>query len=189
MNVTAPNWAIAYAAQTIRKGGVIAYPTESVWGLGCDPSNDHALERLLALKQRPVEKGLILVSGQVEHFYFLLRELPSAQLMRFLSVPKRPTTWLVPDVNNKVSAMVKGRFSSVALRVSHHPSLSSLTQRLGYPIVSTSANPAGRTTASTRLKLVQYFGSELDYILPVAQQGGHQASTIKDLVSGKVVRA
>jgi L-threonylcarbamoyladenylate synthase len=72
----ASNWQIQQGAQVVRNSGVIAYPTEAVWGLGCDPWNDEAVERLLATKARPVHKGLILVAADIEQFDFLLEDLP-----------------------------------------------------------------------------------------------------------------
>uniref|UniRef100_UPI0019827226 L-threonylcarbamoyladenylate synthase n=1 Tax=Pseudomonas viridiflava TaxID=33069 RepID=UPI0019827226 len=68
------SWRVKQAARVVRNGGVIAYPTEAVWGLGCDPWNAQAVERLLALKQRPVEKGLILVADTIHQFDFLLED-------------------------------------------------------------------------------------------------------------------
>ena len=188
MKILENDWSINFAAHVVRHGGVVAYPTESVWGLGCDPDNVEALAQLFALKQRPIDKGLILVSGQIEHFEFLLKTLPLTLQQRFAQVQCRPTTWLVPDPFNKVSSLIKGRHASVALRVSHHPELQCLTKRLGYPIVSTSANPAGREPADSRLKLVQYFNSGLDYVMRASLNVQGQPSTIRDLVSNTVVR-
>ncbi|TNC81430.1 MAG: tRNA threonylcarbamoyladenosine biosynthesis protein RimN [Oleiphilus sp.] len=185
-------WQISLAASLIRTGGVIAYPTESVWGLGCDPGNAQAVERLLNLKDRPVSKGLILVSGNPAHFDPLLCHLDRELQARFLAPTKRPTTWLVPDPEGRVPAWIKGEHPMVAVRVSAHPVVSALTQKLGTALVSTSANPAGRPTADSLLALRRYFGpcgpKGLDYILPGKVAQGAQASMIKHLLTGDIIR-
>jgi L-threonylcarbamoyladenylate synthase len=102
------------AVQQVRRGGVIAYPTEAVWGLGCDPLNSKAVGRLLAIKQRPVEKGLILVAASVEQFAPYLEHLSPQLLAKFSQVLPQPVTWLV-SVNSFVPSWISGKFSSVAL--------------------------------------------------------------------------
>lgn len=84
------------AARVVREGGVIAYPTEAVWGLGCDPWNEDAVYRLLALKARPVEKGLIVVAANIHQLDFLLEDLPDVWLDRLAGTWPGPNTWLVP---------------------------------------------------------------------------------------------
>lgn len=178
----------ALAAHKIARGGVIAYATESVWGLGCDPFNESAIQRVLSLKQRPREKGLILLSGQTEHYASLLSHLSEDARERFYQACDRPTTWLVPDPDNQVSPWVKGDHEFVAVRVSSSPSVSRLTAVLGHPIISTSANPAGRPTASDVLQLRRYFGDQLDYILPGKVSPGAQASRIINIETGAIIR-
>ena len=70
------SWRVQQAAQAIRAGAVIAYPTEAVWGLGCDPWDEEAVERLLLLKGRSVDKGLILVADNIRQFDFLFEDFP-----------------------------------------------------------------------------------------------------------------
>ena len=89
-------WQVQQAARVVREGGVIAYPTEAVWGLGCDPWNELAVDRLLALKERPMDKGLILVANDIQQFDFLLDDLPDVWQERLASTWPGPNTWLVP---------------------------------------------------------------------------------------------
>ena len=179
-------WRVQQAAQVVRQGGVIAYPTEAVWGLGCDPWNMEAVYRLLALKARPVGKGLILVAADIAQFDFLLADLPRswrAQLQ--LSWPG-PNTWLVPH-QGRLPEWITGRHDSVALRVSDHPLVRALCALTG-PLVSTSANPAGRPAARSRLRVEQYFPGQLDAVLGGALGGRKNPSLIRDLRSGQVIR-
>jgi L-threonylcarbamoyladenylate synthase len=179
-------WRVQQAAQVVRQGGVIAYPTEAVWGLGCDPWNMEAVYRLLALKARPVDKGLILVAADIAQFNFLLADLPRswrAQLQ--LSWPG-PNTWLVPH-QGRLPERITGRHDSVALRVSDHPLVRALCALTG-PLVSTSANPAGRPAARSRLRVEQYFPGQLDAVLGGALGGRKNPSLIRDLRTGRVIR-
>ena len=180
------NWQIQQAARVVRNGGVIAYPTEAVWGLGCDPWNDEAVERLLALKDRPVHKGLILVAAEVEQFDFLLEDLPEIWLARLAGSWPGPNTWLVPH-QNRLPEWISGQHDSVALRVSDHPQVRALCRLTG-PLVSTSANPAGRPSARSRLRVEQYFPGQLDAVLGGALGGRKNPSLIRDLISGDVSR-
>lgn len=181
------NWQLQQAAQVVRYGGVIAYPTEAVWGLGCDPWNDEAVERVLALKDRPAYKGLILVAADIDQFDFLLEDLPEIWLARLSGSWPGPHTWLVPH-QNRLPEWISGEHSSVALRVSAHPVVRALCRLTG-PLVSTSANPAGRPPARSRLRLQQYFPGQLDQIVGGSVGGRKNPSLIRDLISGDVVRA
>ncbi len=181
------SWRVQQVARVVRNGGVIAYPTEAVWGLGCDPWNAEAVERLLALKDRPVDKGLILVADSIRQFDFLLEDFPERWLDRLASTWPGPNTWLVPH-QNRLPAWITGQHNSVALRVSGHPLVRDLCALTG-PLVSTSANPAGRLPARTRLRIQQYFPGQLDAVLGGALGGRKHPSVIRDLVSGKVVRS
>ncbi|WCD80445.1 L-threonylcarbamoyladenylate synthase [Pseudomonas sp. TUM22785] len=181
------NWRVQQVARVVRGGGVIAYPTEAVWGLGCDPWNEDAVYRLLALKARPVEKGLILVADDIEQFDFLLDELPDEWKDTLAASWPGPNTWLVPH-QNLLPDWITGKHDSVALRVSDHPVVRALCAQVG-PLVSTSANPAGRPSAVSRLRVQQYFPGELDAVLVGALGGRRNPSTIRDLVTGRVVRA
>ncbi|MFT6123164.1 MAG: L-threonylcarbamoyladenylate synthase [Oleiphilaceae bacterium] len=181
-------WKIRYAAHVIRQGGVIAHPTEAVWGLACDPFNPQAIATILSLKKRPVSKGLILISGVSEHFEPLLRPLSRELQKRFYTPQNNPTTWLVPDIENQVPKSVKGQHDTVAIRVVDHSELTDLTRVLGHPIVSSSANPAGKEPARSKLRVYQYFSTHLDYILPAQLGGFSRPSIIRDLQTANTIR-
>lgn len=180
------NWQVQQTARVVHAGGVIAYPTEAVWGLGCDPWNELAVDRLLALKNRPLHKGLILVADEIEQFDFLLADLPDIWQERLAGSWPGPNTWLVPH-QGRLPEWVTGEHDSVALRVSAHPVVRALC-RLSGPLISTSANPAGRPAARSRLRVEQYFLGELDKVLGGALGGRKNPSLIRDLRTGDVIR-
>lgn len=180
-------WQVRRVAQIVRAGGVIAYPTEAVWGLGCDPWDELAVDRLLALKERPVHKGLILVADNIHQFDFLLEDLPERWVERLAGSWPGPNTWLVPH-QGRLPQWVTGEHDSVALRVSAHPLVRDLCALTG-PLVSTSANRSGRPAARSRLRVQQYFPDELDGVLGGALGGRKNPSLIRDLRTGDVIRA
>lgn len=175
------------AAECIARGGVIAYPTEAVWGLGCDPFNADAVARLLRLKNRSPAKGLILVAGDIAQFQPWLMQLSSHDYRLLADSWPGPVTWLVP-VNEFTPAWISGNFDTVALRVSAHPLIRQLTQRLAMPVVSTSANPQGYLPARSSLTVRRYFPTGLDAILPGVTLGAAKPSEIRSLLTGEVVR-
>lgn len=181
------SWRIQQVARVVRAGGVIAYPTEAVWGLGCDPWAADAVQRLLELKMRPMEKGLILVAAHIDQFDFLLEDLPERWLDRLAGTWPGPNTWLVPH-RERLPEWITGQHDSVALRVSDHPLVARLCALTG-PLVSTSANPAGRPAARSRLRVEQYFPGQLDAVLNGPLGGRRNPSTIRDVRSGEVIRA
>lgn len=181
-----PQWQIQKAARYLRNGAVIAYPTEAVWGLGCDPWQPQAVGRLLALKNRAVEKGVILVGASINQFAPLLEGLSALQRQQLECSWPGPHTWLVPH-HNLLPEWVTGSHATVAIRVSAHPLVQALCTACG-PLVSTSANPAGRPEARSRLRVQQYFGSELDMLVSGRLGGQKNPSQIRDLSTGALVR-
>ncbi|WP_300272132.1 L-threonylcarbamoyladenylate synthase [Halomonas sp.] len=178
---------IEHAVAALRRGGVIAYPTEAVWGLGCDPDDDAALTRLLRLKRRDPAKGVILVAGRIEQFDAWLEGLPPERHAPLAASWPGPNTWLVPD-NGRSRALVRGDHDRVALRVSAHPLVAALCDAFGGPIVSTSANIASEPPAMSAEQVRAIFGDGLDAIVEGELGGLERPSTIRDLVSGRVLR-
>ncbi|WP_078083160.1 L-threonylcarbamoyladenylate synthase [Microbulbifer mangrovi] len=179
---------IASAVRALAAGGVIAHPTESVWGLACDPGNPDAVARLVQLKNRPLEKGLILVSGDADDFSGMLHNLTGDQRARIDATWPGPVTWLVPHFD-QVPPWVSGIHHSVALRHTSHPFTAALTRAYGGAIVSTSANPTGCQPARHKFQVLRYFGDQLDFV-GGGNTGGRKApSEIRDAASGRIVRA
>lgn len=177
------------AVAALRAGGVIAYATEAVFGLGCDPDNRAAVQRLLAIKQRPVEKGLILIAAdvsQLEH-YIDLSQLNSEQMARVDASWPGPFTWIMP-ARASTPAWLTGRFDTLAVRVSGHPQVQALCRAFGKPLVSTSANLTGEEPARSVAQIGQALAAQLAHI-QVGEVGGlSNPSEIKDARSGAVIR-
>ena len=175
------------AVGVLNNGGVIAYPTEFCFGLGCDPRNTKALKKLLDIKRRKVEQGVILIAcelSQVEH-YAEFEDLPKAAEIK-ASWPG-PNTWLLPAKGN-VSEWVRGKHSSVAMRIPKHDFCLALCDQFGHAIVSTSANRHGQAAMLSAQEVEKELGGELDYIVDSAVGGAAHASRIKDALSGETLR-
>lgn len=182
------NFKLRHTANVVASGGIIAYPTEAVWGLGCDPDNPDAVLRLLRLKQRDWRKGLILVAASMAQFEPYLSMLSPAQRQQLTLSWPGPITWLVPH-DGSVGTSICGEHSTLALRVSAHPIVQALCYLCGGPLVSTSANREGMRPARDRLTARRYFGDAVDAYAPGAVGGAAQPSEIRDLISGKIIRA
>ncbi len=181
-------WRQQNTRRTLTRGGVIAYPTEGVWGLGCLPASLSAVTRILAIKNRSWEQGLILVASSVEQFLPYLEGLPEECRTTLESPSPGPVTYLVPD-NGYCPLWIKGKHPTVALRVSTHPVVRSICQGVDSPIVSTSANPSGRPPAKTILQVRRYFPRSIDFFVPGKLGSARGASEVRNLLTNEVVRA
>jgi len=174
----------------LRRGGLVAYPTEAVWGLGCDPFDPVALDRLLQLKQRPVAKGLILIAATLEQLLPLLalEDLPPARRAAVLSSWPGPHTWTVP-CSARVPENLRGAHATLAARVTAHPVAAALCRAFGAPLVSTSANPSGAAPPRRRAELDAAWAADLDGILEGETGGLERPTPIRDARTGEVLRA
>lgn len=177
------------AVHTLADGGIIAYPTEAVWGLGCDPFNPAAVERLLALKHRPRHKGLILVAADLQQIAPLLVGLDKGRRQQLEQTWPGPVTWLMEDPHHWIPAWVKGSFTKVAVRVSAHPVVQDLCRAWGGVLVSTSANRSGEPALRSEWALRRHPLLKVDYVVPGATQQRRKPSEIRDLETGRVIRA
>jgi L-threonylcarbamoyladenylate synthase len=177
--------ALRKAAAQLRRGGVLAYPTEGVWGVGCDPRNRRAFRKVLALKKRPQKKGVLLVAATVG------QTLPYWQAKQPLALQPGdhwPGTTLVLPASAHCPTWIRGRHDGIALRVSSHAGVRALCRAFGAPIVSTSANPAGKRPARSLRELYRYFGRNI-VVLPARLGGQGRPSRIIDARSGKILRS
>ena len=182
------NWLrLRAAARVVRRGGLIAYPTEAVYGLGCDPRNEMAVRRLLTLKRRPMHKGLILIAADFSQLAPFLQPLTPAERERLDATWPGPHTWLIP-ARNETPRWLRGRHDTLAVRVTAHPLAAALCRACGHPLVSTSANRSGRPPARTALAVRRQLGRDLDALLPGPTGGAAQPTTIRHLRSGRIVR-
>ncbi|MBI5450403.1 MAG: Sua5/YciO/YrdC/YwlC family protein [Gammaproteobacteria bacterium] len=178
------------ASQVIEHGGIIAYPTEAVFGLGCDPLNPQAVQHLLAIKQRPADKGLILIASDFEQLrpYVDITRLSPAQRDTLFTSWPGPHTWLLP-CRPTTPPWLRGRHSSIAVRVTAHPIARALCQRTSCALTSTSANRSGQRAARTALQVRHRLGAHaVDYILHGPVGGQARPTEIRDIITGQVIR-
>ena len=181
------SWSVRCAVRTLRAGGVVAYPTEAVYGLGCDPFNEHAVLRLLAIKGRAVHKGLILIAADHDQLEPLLLPCCDDTLAQVLESWPGPSTWILP-AHPRVPVWLTGGSGGIAVRVTAHPLAASLCRRLGGPLISTSANRSGRPPARTVLRARRALGSRVDYFLTGPTGGAPRPSEIRDARNGRLLR-
>ena len=182
---------IDQAIDVLQEGGVIAYPTEAVFGLGCDPKNLSAVKKILEFKQRDKEKGLILVASRFDQFKDYIQPLEKKVEDKLLNSWKDNAdaiTWLVP-VKKETSEYLKGQFDTLAVRVSHHPIVKALCETFGGAIISTSANRATKEAARTAEQVIQIFESEVDFIIDGETNFKAQPSEIRDALTDKIIRS
>jgi len=181
------SWEISKAASIVSQGGVIAYPTEAVYGLGCSAYCQDAVEKILRLKFRKPHKGLILVGydiGQFNNWIDIKRVQNSTEIMN--SWPG-PVTWIIP-VSRKAPTWITGNHPGIAIRISAHPVVRSLTKHAGI-LVSTSANPSMRKPARTSLQVRNYFGKSIEYIIPGTTDKNNNPTEIRDAITGQIIRS
>jgi L-threonylcarbamoyladenylate synthase len=170
----------------LTRGGLIAYPTESCYGLGCDPHNERALKRLIALKGRDAGKGLLLITDRFRRLRRFVAPVSPVDLARMKRSWPGPVTWVTP-ASTACPPLLTGGRSTVAVRVTAHPVAARLCRMLDMALVSTSANKSGQKPARTAAQCHRMFGARVRVI------GGRigprkRPSTLIDLASGRVLR-
>lgn len=177
------------AVAALRAGGVIAYATEAVFGLGCDPDNQAAVQQLLTIKQRPVEKGLILIAADLAQLeaYIDLTQLSAEQRGQVLASWPGPFTWIMP-ARAQTPRWLTGRFDTLAVRISAHPQVQALCRAFGKPLVSTSANLTGEEPARNIAQIPPGLAEQLAHIQAGEVGGLCNPSEIKDARTGALIR-
>lgn len=167
----------------LKQGDVIAYPTEGVWGLGCDPLNEAAILKLISLKSRSKDKGLILVGSNINHFSnFVDIDKYKEEL---LSKWPGPHTWLVP-AKDKISKLITGNSKKVALRLSSHKEVIDICDKFEGAIISSSANKENSPTLQSSDEIKRVFPGVL--VLQGKLGGLNSPSKIQDLITGVYLR-
>lgn len=176
------------AAATLRRGGVIAYPTEAVWGLGCDPRDEAAVTRLFAIKRRPPATGVLLIGASFDHVAPYIGAVGNEALDRAKSGWPGAETWVFP-ASDKVPAWIRGGHAGIALRVTAHPVAAALCRAFGAALVSTSANRHGEPPLYTADDVRAAFAHEVDAIVEGALGTLARPTPIRDAVTGKTLRS
>ena len=178
---------VSETARILRQGGVVAYPTESCYGLGCDPKNHSAVRRILRIKRRSRHKGLILVADHRCRLRRFLKPTPAEFKDEFLASWPGPYTWLLP-ARDSVSHWLRGNHATLAVRVSAHHPLKALCRVAGMAIVSTSANRSRQAILRSAVGVCKQFGSEVDCIMEGSIGSARSPTVIRDGISGATIR-
>jgi L-threonylcarbamoyladenylate synthase len=178
---------ITNAVTALKNGGIIAYPTEAIYGLGCDPLDSNAVKQLLKIKQRKKEKGLILIAASMEQLTPYLQDMNEETRQRVLSGWPGPITWILP-AKPEVPELLRGNHNTIAVRVTNHPIVKQLCKQWGSALVSTSANLSGQTPALSATQVEQTFNDNIDFILEGEIGDQQQPTQIRDGQTGKIIR-
>jgi L-threonylcarbamoyladenylate synthase len=175
------------AAEILKAGHVIAYPTEAVYGLGCDPANETAVRKLLAIKGRHESAGLVLIASEFSHLKEWVADVSPELLDRAMHAWPGPVTWLFPRAPG-IPDYVAGDHDTVAVRITAHEPSRALCDAFGSALVSTSANYTSDEPARSAEEVARSFGDDLAGIVAGELGGGDRPSEIRDLASGKILR-
>ncbi|WP_058914321.1 L-threonylcarbamoyladenylate synthase type 1 TsaC [Entomohabitans teleogrylli] len=188
MNNNLPAGPIADMVRVLKQQNVIAYPTEAVFGVGCDPDSEAAVMKLLELKQRPIDKGLILIAADFEQLRPYINDsvLTNVQRADVFSRWPGPVTFVFP-ARTETPHWLTGRFDSLAVRVTDHPLVIALCRAFGKPIVSTSANLSGLPPCRTTSEVMAQFGKDFP-VLDGETGGRRNPSEIRDALTGELFR-
>ncbi|MGP1953289.1 MAG: Sua5/YciO/YrdC/YwlC family protein [Arsenophonus sp. ET-KM2-MAG3] len=172
----------------LNEGKIIAYPTETVFSLGCDPNNEKAVRQLFSLKQRPWNKGLILIAGNYEQLrsYIDVNKLTDLQKEMILLTRPKPITWVVP-VKNCIPKWLTGKFNSLAVRITNFELIKKLCFLYDKPLISTSANLNGLPPCKTKEEVINQFNSQVS-ILDGCVGRHKNPSEIRDIITGYLYR-
>ncbi len=184
--MTPSRFQIRQAARIIKSQGVITYPTEAVYGLGCDPLSEIAVKKILQLKRRPIEKGLILIASKIEQLEELTELSPADR--KKINQHTTPVTWLVKK-SSLTPHWISGNHDRVAVRISQHSVVQALCNEAGTAIVSTSTNTSRLKPATTLLQARRYFPMQLDYYLPGNIGELQQVTPIINIDTDQTIRA
>ncbi len=171
------------------EGKLLVYPTEAVMGIGCDPDNEAAVNQLLEVKQRAVEKGVILIAANYSQLLPYVNDnaiRPDRRTDIFSSWPG-PNTWLLPK-SATAPRWITGKHDKIAVRVTNHPVVVALCNKLNKPLVSTSANLTGQAPAKTIEDAKAVFADSVVYV-DGEVGGADKPSTIRDGDTAEVIRA
>ncbi|NMD00298.1 MAG: threonylcarbamoyl-AMP synthase [Bacteroidales bacterium] len=175
------------ALATLIDGGIILYPTDTIWGLGCDATNDQAVKRIFDIKKRPSHNPFIILVHSEAMLLKYVEEVPEIAF-ELIENAKQPLTLIFPKAK-KISPLVCGQDNSIAIRVVNEPFCKALISTLKKPIVSTSANISGEPNPAIFSEIHQTIKQSVDYIVKYRQQDTtcHQPSSIIKILSNNKI--
>ncbi len=180
-------FSLAQGVDSLRRGHIVAVPTEAVYGLSCHAENIDAVGRLLSLKGRAKNKGFIVAASDWQYLAPYVGPLSQDVVDKMQSTWPGPVTWVVP-ANKNMDKILRGNFDTIALRISDHPVLSGLCHLLAGAVVTTSANLSGMPPATTLAEIGQYFPGQLDGVVAGDLGGLAKPTVIRDALTGRYFR-
>lgn len=176
------------AVKIVQSGGVIIYPTEAVFGIGCDPKNIEALKKIIEIKSRDSKKGLIVVASSYDQILEYIKPLPEELSNKLKESWPKQTTYIFPANENLSKELIGENYKTIAIRVSDNKYIRKLCDLLGHPLVSTSANISGNQAITSYEQAKKEFNNKVDYILPGKVDINLKPSKIIDIFTSKVLR-
>jgi len=170
----------------IRQGGIIAYPTESCFGLGCDPRNRKAINKIIKLKKRSLNKNFILIGSSIKQFNYFLNPLDNSTSTNLFSKWPGPHTWLM-TANNRCPNWLKSN-SKIALRISSFSSCQLLTKSLDMAITSSSLNLTGKIPLKNYRDVCRFLPKQVKLIKGRVGKS-KRPSVIQDFKTKKIIRS
>ncbi len=178
---------IIEAAKVLKAGGVILYPTDTIWGLGCDATNAEAVKKVFALKRRDEAKSLVLLAADLDMVARFVREVPQMAI-QLVEVNDAPMTIIYPDAVG-IAPNAVAEDGSVGIRIPLNEDCIDLCRRLGRPVVSTSANISGEPAPKKFAEIPAEIREAVDYIVdPALEKGstGRASQIIKVALDGQI---
>ncbi|WGE75779.1 Sua5/YciO/YrdC/YwlC family protein [Actinobacillus equuli] len=174
--------------EQLKQNSVVAYPTEAVFGLGCNPNNESAVRALLKLKKRPEEKGLILIAPTKELLlpYIDESKLTAVHWQIFETPSEQAITWVMP-AKKEVPQYLTGQFDTIAVRLCRIPAVIELCERTGFALTSTSCNLTGQEPCRTADEVKLQFGVDFP-VLEADTVGKTNPSEIRDIFTQHIFR-
>lgn len=181
---------IEKSIETLESGDLLLYPTDTVWGLGCDATNEEAVKKMYALKERAESKSLVILVNTLEMLNDYIKYIPD-EALKLLNSLEKPTTIIYEHKQGLAENMIAAD-NTIAVRIPNHPFCQDLIAEFGKPIVSTSANKSGKETPKTYAEIDPAIIDGVDYVVKLEREYvSTKASTILKLIGDevKVIRA
>ena len=158
---------VAKALKVVQDGGIILYPTDTIWGIGCDATNTDAIKKIYQLKQRDEAKSMIILLDTENRLESYIKEVPPVAY-ELIEYAENPLTLVMPGAKN-ISPAIISEDGSVGIRVARHDFCQQLIQRLRKPLVSTSANISGKPSPQNFGQIDQEIIDGVDYVIDLEQ--------------------
>ena len=176
--MTDKNKVFEKAVEVLKEGGILLYPTDTIWGIGCDATNDDAVARIFEMKNRNDSKSLIILASDMDMVARYVKEIPE-MAYTLVEISEKPVTIIYPE-GVDLAENVTAEDGSIAIRIPKSDFCIELLKRFGRPIVSTSANVSDKPSPKKFVDISEDIKSSVDYVIDCCMEKGatHKASSI-----------